>query len=109
MSSAFPSWLNEPCPAWCVRAHAETDPPDDRAHMSDAIEIPVIERVTSPTEGGIVYERCATALQIGLHRVVGESETWVYLGDGERRGFEIPLPLARELGHALIAIGAPAH
>lgn len=30
-----PTWLDGPCPAWCVRVHLEDDHPEDRYHQSE--------------------------------------------------------------------------
>ena len=104
-------WPSGPCPSWCTRPHAEDDHPDDRAHTSDGVDVPAIERVTTFAPGGVAYRRAAIALQLGLHQVVGEETTWVYSGDGERRGFEVGATDAREVARALLrlvsAIDAP--
>lgn len=36
------SWARETCPAWCTRAHDDTDHPEDRYHQSEPSFVPVI-------------------------------------------------------------------
>lgn len=40
--SPRPSWLTAPCPAWCVRQHAEDDHPEDRYHQSEPAIVPAV-------------------------------------------------------------------
>lgn len=36
------SWLDGPCPSWCVREHAEDDHPEDRYHQSEPSILPAV-------------------------------------------------------------------
>lgn len=84
-----PVGMLEPCPPWCAREHRKDDPMDDRAHVSDGTESPAIERIVMAHDDALIWERRALVFQIGLHRDVGGDRTWLYVGDGERRGVEI--------------------
>lgn len=101
MSAPTPSWLNEPCPTWCTRTHAMHDHPADRAHTSEPVTIPTVERVIVASGDGIRYRHETLTLQIGLHRLIGEPDTWVYIGDGYERGVDIPPLAARQVADAL--------
>ena len=104
MSTPTPSWLTEPCPPWCSRAHTPLDHPDDRAHTSEPITIPTVERIPMASADGIRYRQDALTLQVGLHRLIGAHDTWVYIGDGFERGIEVPPLAARQLADALCRV-----
>ncbi|MFI7632413.1 DUF6907 domain-containing protein [Microbispora rosea] len=49
-----PAWLTQPCPAWCVEKHHDSDDPEDRNHRSDTLITPLLTmdfiNYGSPTE-----------------------------------------------------------
>lgn len=96
-----PAWQAEACPVWCARVHEEGDHPDDRAHASDAVAVPVIAREVLPGDGGIVERAYGEELVLELYRRDDADTTWVYIGDRRRQGFEITAECARRLHRQL--------
>lgn len=104
MPENSPSWLTEPCPAWCAGDHAEGDHPEDHAHRSSGVDVPVVTR-SAVLEGSRLRYRYGTAeVYIALHRGIGSDETWVYIGDGTvAGGIEMPFESARRVARTLSA------
>lgn len=89
-TSTPPPWLTETCPSWCVVIHEPEDHPRDRQHMSAMLSVPVLELrgvgESPPPEGDQV---AGEDLAVVLHRRVGSTATWLYVGDGRRQGLEL--------------------
>lgn len=78
-----PTWLDEPCPPWCVRTHLEDDHPEDRYHQSDPSfftgvagdgdQVPMTASLNPVTLG----------VRLGRH--VGEAGAWVVIESLESR------------------------
>lgn len=78
-----PTWLDEPCPPWCVRTHREDDHPEDRYHQSepslfagvagDGDQVPMTASLSPMTLG----------VRLGRH--VGEAAAWVVIESLESR------------------------
>lgn len=87
-----PTWLTEPCPAWCVVLHADDDHPADRSHQSASLAVPVTQLrgigEHPPPPGDAVD---TLDLAVVLHRRVGAAQTWLYVGDGQHQGLELDL------------------
>ncbi|MCX6401635.1 MAG: hypothetical protein NTX33_17115 [Propionibacteriales bacterium] len=81
--SSSPTWLDEPCPPWCVRDHEEDDHPEDRYHQSEPSlfvgvagsgdQVPVTASLAPLTLG----------IRLGCH--VGEARAWVVIESLETR------------------------
>ncbi len=79
-----PAWLaDDPCPSWCVGDHPADEHPEDRAHVSAVVDVPVIAK--GRRFGG---RQTAEAVEyiVAMRRYAGESETWVCIGDGRDGG-----------------------
>jgi len=79
-----PSWLEEPCPPWCRRAHAEDDHPEDRNHQSE----PSLFLAVAGTGDGVPVTATLrpTTLTVRMGRYVGERTTWLAIEDSEEPG-----------------------
>ena len=92
-----PSWQSEPCPAWCVGGHQENDHPDDRVHRSTSFPVPVVLRRSEP-EGERMARRIEhDDFEVALSRVDGESDTWLYVGNGPGMHLDVTVESARRL------------
>ena len=80
---AQPSWLDTPCPEWCVRRHLEHDHPDDRLHQSEASVVPGVAGVPS-TDG--LRRRLATDLVVVASQHVDEESPWVRIETADHGG-----------------------
>ena len=92
-----PSWQVDPCPAWCAGGHRESDHPDDRQHRSASIAVPVVVRRTTLESARLVRTAEAAEFEVGLSRADGESDTWLYLGEGPGASIEVSAESARRL------------
>ena len=102
-----PSWQVDACPVWCVGGHRESDHPDDRQHRSDSLEVPVVLRRTELVPDGLARTVEAADFEVGLSRVDGAPETWLYVGDGPGRSLELSAESAHRLIQAVAARLAP--
>ena len=102
-----PSWQVDPCPAWCAGGHREGDHPDDRQHRSASLAVPVVLRRTELAADSLRRTVEAADFEVGLSRVDGEPETWLYLGDGPGRSLELSAESAHRLIEAVAARLAP--
>ncbi len=84
-SRSRPSWQREPCPAWCVVEHDESDLPDDRVHDSAGRSTPAV------LGGPLEDEQAATELLILMSRRSGDAVDWVFVGEPERDGHGLSL------------------
>ncbi|MCX9191961.1 hypothetical protein C3Y87_11140 [Carbonactinospora thermoautotrophica] len=96
-----PSWLVEPCPAWCLGGHEEGDHPADRRHWSEELRVPL--SLAAPVE---IDEGCYRPEQARayLEQHVREREPFVCLSKGDEPAFELTLDEARALAEALLAL-----
>lgn len=104
MDEHRPSWQLDACPGWCAGGHQEGDHPDDRVHRSSDLAVPVVARRTWFEGGGIRRAAQSTAFEVGLGRVDGEPQTWVYVGDGPGRSFEVTHESAERLAARIEAV-----
>jgi hypothetical protein len=94
--------VDEPaeCPAWCVADHRPVaeggEDERTRRHRSAIVDLPAIA-----PDG-------ALELMIELHRVDGETTTWVYVGDGTDQRLELSVESAARLVAALATAIRPA-
>lgn len=100
-----PSWMAEECPAWCVRAHAEDDHPDDRRHQGRGIEVPVViasDPVPSARSTPLV-------LVVQLDQPVGARHAWVRVEASEAAEPRLAVRAsdAAELARAILRAVAP--
>jgi hypothetical protein len=79
-----PSWLSEPCPAWCTRSHHDDDHPDDRWHDSETTLVPVtaLRRDTGAGAGRFEPEQAVVTIVTSRH--VGDTVTTTFIGYGDR-------------------------
>lgn len=91
-----PTWLSEPCPSWCDRAHEDDDHPEDRFHQSAVALVPVIAGPRSVPPNAALEP---TELAVRLGRYVGQTQAWVTLAPLEGR--TPALVLSAESGRAL--------
>ncbi len=76
MTEQRPTWLEEPCPSWCARAHHEDDHPDDRFHQSDGQLVAAL----AGSGGAPVDERVApTTIVVRMGRYAGAARSWIDL------------------------------
>jgi hypothetical protein len=74
-----PSWMAEPCPAWCVRDHGEDDHPDDRRHQGRPVEVHVVVASEAiPAASGT-----PATLVVQLDQPVGTRRAWVRIEASE--------------------------
>jgi hypothetical protein len=78
-----PTWLTEPCPAWCTRVHLEADHPEDRYHQSTATFIPAIVGVRDTVPVTASLEELDLTVWIG--RYVGDIVEWAVVEPVEQR------------------------
>jgi hypothetical protein len=93
----LPTWQVDPCPEWCASAHHEDDHPDDRVHRSEGIAVPAVIRSRRLTATRVVFDEEATVLEVGISRVDGSNDTWLYLGAGPGRELEVSAGTAMRL------------
>lgn len=70
-----PTWLEEPCPAWCARRHEEDDHPEDRYHQSEGALLAGIAGAADTVP--LTASLRATSLAVHLGRHPGEESAWV--------------------------------
>jgi hypothetical protein len=93
----LPTWQVDPCPEWCADVHREDDHPDDRVHRSEGIAVPAVIRSRRLTATRVVFDVEATAVEVGISRVDGDSDTWLYMGAGPGRELEVSVGTAPHL------------
>jgi hypothetical protein len=99
MESSRPTWLDEPCPPWCLREHDEDDHPEDREHRGAAIDVAVV--ATGEDAVPVTDALSHLDLVVQLHRRVGGPEEWVSIEPAEAR--QPRLALTRGSARALVA------
>lgn len=74
-SDPTPSWLTEPCPAWCRRRHQEQEHPEDRFHQSDPAVVATVagDADTIPITDSLT----PVDLTVRLGRHVDDSVEWI--------------------------------
>lgn len=78
-SAQRPTWQHSDCPAWCVQEHQETDHPDDRSHVSEAICVPVV-RLLKQFEGDeLLHRLLADELTMLVFQPQHDTEPWLSL------------------------------
>lgn len=87
------------CPSWCISEHCKVDHPEDSGHYSTHDSFPVI----APT-GSAFRQQGVTCTEfiIGMRRFPNQSESWVFIGDGEDTTMSIEISL--ESAHRLSRI-----
>jgi hypothetical protein len=106
-----PTWLDEPCPAWCAREHREDDHLEDRFHQSDPSIFPAVAGAGEAVP--LTASMGALTLGIRLGRQVGDDRTWLVIESlDERRPrtvltHETARALHRHLAHQLALADAP--
>lgn len=103
MGTEPPSWQIDPCPAWCAGGHRENDHPDDRRHRSAATAVPVMVRRTTVEGDSLIHAAEPSEFEVGLSRMDGDAETWLYLGDGPGDSVEVAAESAGPLLEAAAA------
>ncbi|HEY0188032.1 MAG TPA: hypothetical protein VGC67_11130 [Cellulomonas sp.] len=90
---SYPSWQIDPCPPWCVVAHAEDDHEHDRKHMSSWLTVPAVElepvRAGEGRPGAERERERPEEVALCLHRRDGRRTVWLYAGDGHRQALEL--------------------
>ncbi len=103
MGESRPSWQRDGCPDWCSGEHGEFDHPDDRAHRSSSLAVPVTVRRTWFEGGSIRHAVDDAEFEVGMSQVDGDTEIWFYVGDGPARSIEIDVQSAARLVEAMAA------
>jgi len=98
---ARPSWQQDDCSAWCEGDHHEDDQPVDCTHHSGGISVPVVTREQSISGGQLYVTIDAGDFEIGLTRMDGQADTWLYIGGGAQQHIEITTESARRVETAL--------
>ncbi|GAA1522683.1 DUF6907 domain-containing protein [Nocardioides humi] len=93
-----PTWLTEPCPAWCEREHLEDDHPEDRYHQSAVVQVPV---VAGPRAIPMTARLVPLEMTVRIGRHLGERRVWLALEPAE--GGAPSLVLSAESGSVLAA------
>ena len=89
-----PSWLHEPCPAWCTREHREDDHPEDRVHQDDGVVIAAVLGDAHPTT--LAVSGRPTELVVQRYRPIPRrTPTWLRIEEPEG-GSRTPLLLTDE-------------
>jgi hypothetical protein len=86
---------------WCTTAHGATQHPDDEAHRSDGLGLPVRLR-TSEGAGAVDVE-------VGIVRRLDDDEAWIALEGADGRFLEIPVCDARAVLRQVLRDEALAH
>lgn len=97
-----PSWLTEPCPAWCEGGHLEREHPDDRTHYGPIHNVPLLLEAPSEVDEGTWAPETAQFYlrQHWLHR-----DAYVWLGHGESgMGLRLRLEEAEALAERLLVL-----
>ncbi|WP_182377222.1 hypothetical protein [Nocardioides sp. WS12] len=81
--SSTPTWLDEPCPPWCVRAHLEDDHPEDRYHQSEPSFFAGVAGAGDQVPLTASLTPLTLTIRIGRH--VGEATPWVVIESLEAR------------------------
>ncbi|HEY0890818.1 MAG TPA: hypothetical protein VGE38_14525 [Nocardioides sp.] len=97
------SWLREHCPAWCARAHEESDHPEDRYHQSEPCSFPILASV--PPTVPIASSLQAVDMVVRVCRYPGELVEWIAVEAAEQRAPRLVLTTesARRLAECLAA------
>jgi hypothetical protein len=88
-----PAWLtDDPCPSWCEGDHPAEEHPEDRSHVA-AVHVPVVHTSRSSTDAE------AAEYVVVMRRYVGQTDTWVYIGEGEdaSRAVQVTVESARRM------------
>lgn len=103
--SPRPDWLTEACPRWCSGDHAGQELEADRAHFSEFVVLPVIERrIVADLDTGEPGTRLgAEGLTMVAFQRVGDFETWVAIGT-ESTWMQISRESAHRLSHELCVL-----
>ena len=102
MDESRPSWQVDECPPWCAGGHHELDHPDDRVHRSSWAAVPVVAR-RSWFEGEVLRRTAEGAeFEVGLSRIDGEQDVWLYVGSGPALSIEVTAESAERL---VVAMG----
>jgi hypothetical protein len=78
-----PSWLLEPCPAWCTREHEEDDHPEDRYHASEATCLPAIGATADTVPAAASAD--AFDLIVHIRRQLDDPTDWVTIEPAQTR------------------------
>ncbi|HEY1135693.1 MAG TPA: hypothetical protein VGE77_14050 [Nocardioides sp.] len=80
MRDGRPTWLTEPCPAWCRNEHHEDDHPEDRVHRGDVAVVPaVVARWALPTQ----FHGELTELLVHRVQPVSRFSGWLVVQEAE--------------------------
>lgn len=98
-ASTAPWWHLDPCPSWCAGDHERNEPShvEDHLHAVE-VNVPVIRAGSPPFRNGADVVEGLDFIVV-MRRYAGQSETWLYVGDGENtnRSIEITVESARRL------------
>ncbi|GAB3154182.1 hypothetical protein GCM10027258_57690 [Amycolatopsis stemonae] len=77
----YPDWLHHvdtvPCPSWCRGRHPEVEHPEDRRHMSDAVELyPMLAEGTIEDLG----EHYGGVQHVPVHLIIGMDQGFREVG-----------------------------
>ncbi|WP_232678050.1 hypothetical protein [Nocardioides sp. R-C-SC26] len=96
-----PSWLDEPCPSWCARVHAEDDHPEDRIHRAPPVFVPGVLAQVDPDTLERVPEAGTLLVQRTQH--LSDPTPWILVTETEDVGRQLLMSeqVARQLADAL--------
>lgn len=84
------SWQRDECPPWCAVRHGHDDHPDDWAHVSAQVAVPVVARVGTVSGEGESHDLVdARELAGVLRQRDGAPDVWLYVGDGAEQWLEL--------------------
>ncbi len=89
------------CPEWCTTEH-QLQSPDDLLHEATALVVSCVEIHRNKEAGEVTRSPAPTELTVVQYQYHGDTETWVYIGDGFS-GLDLSLESARRLATALSA------
>lgn len=100
-----PTWLaSDPCPSWCEGDHTAEEHPEDCSHAA-AVHVPVVHIPISSAEAE------AAEYVVVMRRHAGQTDTWVYIGEGEdiSGAVEVTVESALRLVRAAAGLIEAAH
>ncbi|WP_139240929.1 DUF6907 domain-containing protein [Actinomyces glycerinitolerans] len=87
------------CPEWCTADH-QIQSPDDLLHEAPALAVPCVQIQRARGDGSPARSAVPAKLSVVQYQYHGDTETWVYIGDGFS-GLDLSLESARRLAAAL--------
>ena len=95
-----PAGEAERCPAWCAVNHEASDEHDDVVHESAHLPVAGVVQHGHGGDGGPERRAVPTELYLVRYQYAGETDEWLYLGDGHH-GLDVSPETAQRLRWAI--------